>query len=34
MEDKKGENATTIVWVISVGMAATLVAGDIFLLKP
>ena len=34
MEDRKGRNATTIVWVIVVVVAAILVAGLIFFLKP
>ena len=34
MEDRKGTNATTIVWVIVVVVAAILVAGVIVFLKP
>ncbi len=34
MEDRKGTDPTTIVWVIVVGVAAILVAGLIFFLKP
>jgi hypothetical protein len=34
MDNKKGINATTIVWVIVVVVAAILVAGVIVFLKP
>jgi hypothetical protein len=34
MEDRKRTNADTIVWVIVVGVAALLVFGVIFFLKP
>ena len=34
MEDREGKNATTIVWVIVVGVAAILVIGLVLFLKP
>jgi hypothetical protein len=34
MEDRKGTDPTTIVWVIVVGVAAILVIGLVLFLKP